>query len=223
MLAPATVRSVALAALLLAASAHAAPADAVPEKNICADAAAPRYQPEPAIRASDVSKLALKWAFGFQGSAVAGQPTVVDGRLFVASSAGRIYSLDARTGCTYWTFDAPAGTRTAISIGEFAPPRSAAAPKSTSGPRRKHGGSKKSKRQYTLAHLDILKAPSAAFFGDDTGAVYALDAQRGTLLSADPRCIAIGCTSWSRRVSRARQWTRPMPAAPFAAASRHST
>jgi polyvinyl alcohol dehydrogenase (cytochrome) len=199
-LAPATVRSVAFTALLLAASAHAGPADAVPEKNICADAAGPlalgsaqwngwgrdventRYQPEPAIRASDVPKLALKWAFGFQGSAVAGQPTVVDGRLFVVSSAGRIYSLDAKTGCTYWTFDAPAGTRTAISIGEFAPPRSAAAPKSAPAPRRKHGGSKKSKRQYTLAHLDILKAPSAAFFGDDTGAVYALDAQRGTLL-----------------------------------------
>ena len=200
MLARTTVRSVALTASLLAASAHAGPAEAVPEKNICADAASPlalgsaqwngwgrdventRYQPEPAIRASDVPKLALKWAFGFQGSAVAGQPTVVDGRLFVASSAGRIYSLDAKTGCTYWTFDAPAGTRTAISIGEFAPSRSAAAPKYAAAPRRKHGGSKKSKRQYTLAHLDILKAPSAAFFGDDTGAVYALDAQRGTLL-----------------------------------------
>jgi len=54
-----------------------------------------RYQPEPAIRATDVPKLALKWAFGFQGSAVAGQPTVVDGRLFVASATGRVYSLDA--------------------------------------------------------------------------------------------------------------------------------
>ena len=34
----------------------------------------------------------------------------------------------------------------------------------------------------TLAHLDVIKAPSAAFFGDDTGTVYALDAQKGTLL-----------------------------------------
>jgi polyvinyl alcohol dehydrogenase (cytochrome) len=33
-----------------------------------------------------------------------------------------------------------------------------------------------------LAHLDVIKAPSAAFFGDDTGTVYALDAQKGTLL-----------------------------------------
>ena len=205
-----TAGSVALIALLLVAAANAGPVDAVPEKNICADAASPlalgsaqwngwgrdventRYQPEPAIRASDVPKLALKWAFGFQGSAVAGQPTVVDGRLFVVSSAGRIYSLDAKTGCTYWTFDAPAGTRTAISIGEFAPPRSAAAPKNVPASRRKHGSSKK-KHQFTLAHLDILKAPSAAFFGDDTGAVYALDAQRGTLLwrtVVDPHPLA---------------------------------
>jgi polyvinyl alcohol dehydrogenase (cytochrome) len=204
-----TAGSVALIASLLVAPAHAGPVDAVPEKNICADAASPlalgsaqwngwgrdventRYQPEPAIRASDVPKLALKWAFGFQGSAVAGQPTVVDGRLFVVSSAGRIYSLDAKTGCTYWTFDAPAGTRTAISIGEFAPPRSAAAPKNAPASR-KHGSSKK-KHQFTLAHLDILKAPSAAFFGDDTGAVYALDAQRGTLLwrtVVDPHPLA---------------------------------
>src|SRR5271154_5342914 len=74
-----------------------------------------RYQPEPAIRASDVPKLALKWAFGYAGSAVAGQPTIVDGRVFVASATGRVYSLDAKTGCTYWIYDAPAGVRTAIS------------------------------------------------------------------------------------------------------------
>ena len=36
-----------------------------------------RYQPEPAIRASDVAKLALKWAYGYQGGTEFGQPTVV--------------------------------------------------------------------------------------------------------------------------------------------------
>ncbi len=209
------VRSIAFSGLLLVGTAHGAPPGAVPETNLCAEPASPlalgsaqwngwgrdientRYQPEPAIRATDVPKLALKWAFGIQGSVVAGQPTVVDGRLFVVSSAGRIYSLDAKTGCTYWTFDAPTGTRTAVSIGELAPSRSAAAPKSTPAPKHRHGGSKKSKRQYTLAHLDILKAPSAAFFGDDAGAVYALDAQRGTLLwktvvDSHPRARIVG-------------------------------
>jgi hypothetical protein len=34
----------------------------------------------------------------------------------------------------------------------------------------------------TNAHLDVIKAPCAALFGDDKGAVYALDAQSGALL-----------------------------------------
>jgi polyvinyl alcohol dehydrogenase (cytochrome) len=182
----------------LAARSGAAPL--LPEQNLCVDPATPlalgsaqwngwgrdientRYQPEPAIRATDVPKLALKWAFGYQASAAAGQPTVVDGRLFVLSAVGRVYSLDARSGCTYWTFDAAAGTRTAIYIGELGPSRHAVAPRSAPAPLHKHGDSGKSKRQFTLAHLDILKSPSAAFFGDDSGAVYALDAQKGTLL-----------------------------------------
>ncbi|HEY2780955.1 MAG TPA: PQQ-binding-like beta-propeller repeat protein [Steroidobacteraceae bacterium] len=161
------------------------PATLLPEKNICAARADPvavgsvqwngwgrdlsntRYQPEPAIRATDVPKLALKWAFGYQGGTEFGQPTLVDGRLFVASSAGRIYALDAKSGCTFWTYDAPAGSRTAISIGELGQAKRAAIPR---------------RLKRTLAHLDVIKAPSAAFFGDDSGAVYALDAQKGTLL-----------------------------------------
>jgi polyvinyl alcohol dehydrogenase (cytochrome) len=181
--------------LLLVGSAHAAggaepaaapaPASLAPEKNLCSTRPDPvavgsvqwngwgrdldnaRYQPEPAIRATDVPKLALKWAFGYQAGAEFGQPTMVDGRLFVTSSSGRIYALDAKTGCTYWTYDAPAGSRTAVSIGELGQSKRAAIPK---------------KLKRTLAHLDVIKAPSAAFFGDDTGAVYALDAQKGTLL-----------------------------------------
>jgi polyvinyl alcohol dehydrogenase (cytochrome) len=161
------------------------PAVLGPEKNICAARADPvavgsvqwngwgrdlsntRYQPEPAIRAMDVPKLSLKWAFGFQGGAEFGQPTMVDGRLFVTSSSGRVYALDAKSGCTYWTYDAPAGSRTAVSIGELGRAKRVAIPR---------------KLKRTLAHLDVIKAPSAAFFGDDAGAVYALDAQKGTLL-----------------------------------------
>jgi polyvinyl alcohol dehydrogenase (cytochrome) len=126
-----------------------------------------RYQPEPAIRASDVPKLALKWAFGYSGGPVPGQPTVVDDRLFVTSPAGSVYSLDAKKGCTYWMYDAAAGSRTAVTVGELARSRVAALPR---------------RLKRTLAHLDVIKAPAAAFFGDDTGAVYALDAQKGTLL-----------------------------------------
>src|SRR5260221_5729992 len=170
----------ALAALLLGGAANVAVAD-----NACPSAAGPvalsnaqwngwgrgpantRYQSEPAIRASDVAKLALKWAFGYQSGTEFGQPTLVDERLFVTSSTGRIYSLDAKTGCTYWTYDAAAGSQTAVTIGELARARVAALPR---------------RLKRTLAHLDVIKAPSAAFFGDDAGAVYALDAQKGTLL-----------------------------------------
>ena len=183
-----------------------------------------RYQPEPAIRATDVSKLALKWAFGYPGSSASGQPTIVDGRVFVAAPTGRVYSLDAKTGCTYWTYDAQAGVRTAISIGELAAPRRCPSPK-------------KSKRGRTqTAHLDVQKAPSAAFFGDDKGAVYALDAQSGTLLwktqvDAHPmaRIQASPTVYHDRLVCRCRleragrrAGRRATRAAPFAAALRRS-
>jgi polyvinyl alcohol dehydrogenase (cytochrome) len=126
-----------------------------------------RYQPEPALRASDVEKLKLKWAYGYQGGAGLGQPTIVDGRVFTTSSTGRVYSIDAKSGCTFWTFDAAVGSRTAISIAELGQSKRAAIPK---------------RLKRSLAHLDVIKAPAAVLFGDDSGAVYALDAQRGTLL-----------------------------------------
>ena len=180
-----------LAVLLLCGGAHAALADAACPAPAGAVALGSvqwngwgrgpdntRYQPEPAIRAADVPKLALKWAFGYGAGTDFGQPTVVDERVFVAGSAGRVYSLDAKAGCTYWTYDAGAGSRTAVTIAELARAKVAALPK---------------KLKRTLAHLDVIKAPSAAFFGDDTGTVYALDAQKGTLLwktRVDPHPLA---------------------------------
>ncbi len=128
-----------------------------------------RYQPEPAIRATDVSRLALKWAFGYPGaSTVSGQPTIVDGRVFVAD-AGQVYALDARSGCTYWRYDLDGHAFSPIAIAELGAPREIAKPK-------------KSKRGHIDAHLEILKPPSAALVGDDKGALYALDAEHGTLL-----------------------------------------
>jgi polyvinyl alcohol dehydrogenase (cytochrome) len=67
---------------------------------------------------NQVSKLKLKWAFGFPGDFVAfSQPSIVNGKLYVGSAGGAVYALDARTGCSHWTFDAGAGVRTAITIG----------------------------------------------------------------------------------------------------------
>ena len=76
-----------------------------------------RYQAKPGLSAADIPRLKLKWAFGFPGDSKAfAQPAVVGGRLFVGSAGGKVYSLDASTGCTYWSFKADGPVRTAISI-----------------------------------------------------------------------------------------------------------
>ena len=69
-----------------------------------AEASNARYQAQPGLAAGDVPKLKLKWAFGFAGDMRAvGQPAVVGGRVFVGSYSGNVYSLDAATGCIYWS------------------------------------------------------------------------------------------------------------------------
>ena len=70
------------------------------------------------LTAAEVPKLTLKWAFGFpNGTSAYGQPAVAGGRVFVGSDNGFVYSLDAATGCVYWSYEAKAGVRTAISLG----------------------------------------------------------------------------------------------------------
>jgi len=70
------------------------------------------------LSADQVPRLTLKWAFGFPGAEeVYGQPTIAAGRVFIGVDTGAVYSLDAATGCVYWSFQADAGVRNAISIG----------------------------------------------------------------------------------------------------------
>jgi len=79
-----------------------------------------RFQPadQAGLTAAQVPSLKLKWAFGFPGEFTSySQPVVVGGRVLVGDVLGKVYSLDAKTGCTYWTFQADAGVRTAITIG----------------------------------------------------------------------------------------------------------
>ena len=78
-----------------------------------------RFQPDDhaGLAAEDVPRLQLRWAFGYPNSATAqSQPTVVGGRLFVASERGVVYALDAKTGCTHWTFAAQSGVRSAMTV-----------------------------------------------------------------------------------------------------------
>ena len=85
-----------------------------------ADLANTRSQPASAagITVDNVSRLKLKWAFGFAGAISANaQPTVVGGRVFVGGGDRKVHALDARTGCVIWEFATDAPVRTAIMIG----------------------------------------------------------------------------------------------------------
>jgi polyvinyl alcohol dehydrogenase (cytochrome) len=71
------------------------------------------------LRAKDVPRLELLWAYGFAGDVVAfGAPTVVNGTLFVGSASGVVQALDARTGCIHWLFQASGPVRSAITVAE---------------------------------------------------------------------------------------------------------
>ncbi len=71
------------------------------------------------MTASDVPKLKLKWAFGLgQTNAARAQPSVDGVQLFVGSESGTVYSLDARSGCILWAFQADGSVTAAPSIGD---------------------------------------------------------------------------------------------------------
>jgi polyvinyl alcohol dehydrogenase (cytochrome) len=94
------------------------------------DAANTRFQPQATgkLSAADAPKLKLKWSFGFPGArAVSGQPTIAAGRVFVSSDNGYVYSLDAATGCVYWSFKADGAVRSAVVIERIAAGKSYAA------------------------------------------------------------------------------------------------
>jgi len=70
------------------------------------------------LDADRMSQLKLKWAFAYPGDIMAySQPTIVAGRVFVGSAGRKVYSLNATTGCVYWTYTTDSGVRSAITIG----------------------------------------------------------------------------------------------------------
>ena len=84
------------------------------------DLANTRFQPAAAARltAADVPRLTLKWAFGFpHGETSSAQPTVVSGRVFAASDNGYLYSIDAKTGCVYWSYQQGSIVRNSPAVG----------------------------------------------------------------------------------------------------------
>ncbi|HLG90180.1 MAG TPA: PQQ-binding-like beta-propeller repeat protein [Alphaproteobacteria bacterium] len=79
------------------------------------NAANTRFQPKPGISAADLPRLKVKWAFGLPG--LSGEPIVAGNRLFVASRLGRVFALDAKTGCTYWSYESEGSVRSALAVG----------------------------------------------------------------------------------------------------------
>ncbi len=151
----------------------AALADASQMPNQCAAAALPdpskgpawngwgvdahnaRFQSAEAagLTTAQVPDLKLKWAFGFPlGVSAFGQPSVAAGRVFVGSDIGYVYSLDMHTGCVYWSYQAKAAVRTAITIGPTGASQGGSSPR------------------------------YAVYFGDMQANVYAVDAASGALL-----------------------------------------
>jgi len=67
------------------------------------------------LTAQQVSRLTLKWAFGFDGDTSAfSQPTVIGRHVFVGSAGGVVHALRADTGCVQWVFQANGPIRSAI-------------------------------------------------------------------------------------------------------------
>ncbi len=70
------------------------------------------------LTASNVPALKLKWAFNLGAVTIArSQPTIVGGRVYIATVTGAVFSLDAATGCTHWGFKANQ-IRSGIAVGE---------------------------------------------------------------------------------------------------------
>jgi len=108
------------------------------------------------LSADEVPQLKLKWAFAFpNGIDTYGQPTLASGRVFVGSDNTFVYSLNAKTGCVYWSFRSVAGVHTPIVLG----PGKNVTPPSGQG-----------------------AAKTAAYFADMKSNVYAVNAQNGELL-----------------------------------------
>lgn len=78
-----------------------------------------RYQPKPGFTAADIPKLKVKWAFSYVGTKNT-EPLIFGDRVFVGSLSGKVYSLDAKTGCVHWRYDWRGGARASMTIAPYA-------------------------------------------------------------------------------------------------------
>ncbi|WGR74291.1 MULTISPECIES: PQQ-binding-like beta-propeller repeat protein [unclassified Bradyrhizobium] len=87
------------------------------------DASNSRFQPAEmaGLTAEQVPRLRLRWAYAFPGASLSfAPPTVVGGLLFIGGTDRKVHALDAKSGCTLWTFATDAAVRAAISFAPLA-------------------------------------------------------------------------------------------------------
>ena len=87
------------------------------------DAGNSRFQPAEmaGMTPEQVPRLKLKWAYAFPGASLSfAPPTVIGGLLFIGGTDRKVHALDARSGCTLWTFATDAPVRAAISVAPIA-------------------------------------------------------------------------------------------------------
>ncbi len=71
------------------------------------------------LRAEDVPKLKLAWAFAFPDtSTLRSQPAVYRGTVFAGAQDGAVYALDAATGCEHWASSVQSQVRSGMTVGE---------------------------------------------------------------------------------------------------------
>jgi polyvinyl alcohol dehydrogenase (cytochrome) len=117
------------------------------------DLASSRFQTEPGFSAAQVPHLKLRWTFAYPGRAAFNQPAVVGDLVLTGGTGGRVFALDARSGCTYWSYDAGSLVRTGIVVAEL-----------------------------SAARAPDHQARTVAWFGDDRGTLHAIDVRDGRRL-----------------------------------------
>lgn len=117
-----------------------------------------RFQPAPGdIDEASVPRLALQWAFAFDGDVNAfAPPAVLGDQLFVGSAGGAVHALDPASGCIRWRYQADGPVRTAMLVAPL------------------DDGRPLEPERPIDAH--------ALLFGDQTGGFYAVEAETGRLL-----------------------------------------
>ena len=82
------------------------------------DAGNKRHQTNTAIRANNVRRLRLQWAFAApRVTAMRSQPAVSEDTVFLPTQDGDLFALDRQTGCIRWRYRADAPLRTAATLG----------------------------------------------------------------------------------------------------------